>query len=188
MQYTYGTAVTIPDTAALPPASLDAMIRRGLNHYFGNEQSAKVTAFKDKFTKENPGTEASPEAIAAFQAEIIGAALEALNSGNVGTSVRGPRVEPQEAAELAIAKREVTDILRANGIKPPKGDEAVQFADGTTKTMAQMVAKRRENFGDRIAKEAAKVIAEQRRKADKAKAEAAAITDPKAKTADALGL
>jgi len=173
------------DTAKLPQASIDALLRRGVSHYLGNEQASKLTAWADAQAKAEGGSVPTDEQKAARKAELVREALAALAAGTVGTRVAGPRVEPIEAARNAIAKREVTEILRGAGIKPPKGDEAVKFADGTTKTMAQMVATRLEKFGDRIEKEAQKKLAEDARRVKAAQAVAA---QAEAKTADALGV
>jgi len=40
---TYGTRTL--DFNTLPPASLVAMVRRGVSHFFGNEMASKVAAY-----------------------------------------------------------------------------------------------------------------------------------------------
>lgn len=187
-QVTYG-AVTV-ETASLPPVSAEAMIRRGLSHYFGNEQAAKVTALKDKWIGDkdaNPeATPATDEQVSKWLAEARQAAFEKLMAGTVGAGrLTGPRIDPIESATLAIAKVEVTNILRAAGVKPPKGEETVSLA-GEAFTMAQLIERRLAKEGDRIAKEAAKRVADQKKKAEKAKADVASAGENK--TADALGL
>jgi len=172
------------DTATLPVASIDSLLRKGISHFLGNEQASKVTAWVESVTKEK-NVAPTDEEKAAKKAEFIKSAIEALVAGTVGTRVSGPRVEPIEAARNTIARKEVTDILRAANIKVPKGDEAVKFADGTEKTLAQMIATRLEKFGDRIEKEAQKKLAEDARRVKAASATVAAV---ESKTADALGL
>src|SRR5665213_1092378 len=142
------------DPTKLPVESINALLRRGVSHFLGNEQASKLTAWVESVTKDG-GAVPDDSAKAAKKTELIKAAIEALASGTVGTRVSGPRVEPIEATRNAIAKKEVLDILRAANIKVPKGEEAVRFADGTQKTLAQMVATRLEKFGDRNEKEPA---------------------------------
>ena len=180
---TYGEHTV--DPTKLPVASINALLRRGVSHLLGNEQASKLTAWVESATKDANGAAPTDEAKAAKKAEFVKAALAALAEGTIGTRVSGPRVEPIEAARNAIAKKEVLDILRAANIKVPKGEEAVRFADGTEKTLAQMVATRLEKFGDRIEKEAAKKLADDARRVKAAQATTAAA---ESKTADALGL
>ena len=172
------------DPTKLPVESINALLRRGVSHFLGNEQASKLTAWVESVTKDG-GAVPDDSAKAAKKTELIKAAIEALASGTVGTRVSGPRVEPIEATRNAIAKKEVLDILRAANIKVPKGEEAVRFADGTQKTLAQMVATRLEKFGDRIEKEAQKKLADDARRVKAAQATTAAA---ESKTADALGL
>jgi hypothetical protein len=173
------------DTDKLPAESIAALVRRGISHYLGNEQAAKVTAWVEAHIKANSGANPTDEAKAAAKADFIAKALSVMLSGEMGTRVSGPRVEPIEAARNSIAKAEVLAILRSAGIKPPKGDEAVKFGDGTEKTLAAMIATRLGNHADRIEKEAAKRLADQARVAKAAKA---AVEAAPSKTADALGL
>jgi hypothetical protein len=171
------------DTDKLPAQSIEALLRRGLSHYLGNEQASRLAGWANSQTEAN--TPPTDEAKAEKKAEFVTSALEALLAGTVGTRVSGPRVEPLEAAKLSIAKQEVTTVLRNAGIKPPKGEEAVVFADGTKKTLAQMVATRLERYGERIEKEAQARLRDVARK-QKAAAEQAAQAE--SKTADALGV
>lgn len=175
MNITYGNFEI--DTDKVPAANIAAMIKRGIAHYLGNEVAAKVSAKSED--------NASDEQKAKLKAELQAEAFDKLMNGEVGSSVRGPHVTPIESKIAQIAKKEVLDILRANGIKPPKGEESVKFADSTEKTLAAMVATRREKFGDRITKEAEKALADEARKAKRAKDEAAQV---EAKTSEALGL
>ena len=180
---TYGTHEI--DTDKLPVESIAALVRRGISHYLGNEQAAKVTAWVEAQVKTANGVAPSDEAKATAKAGFVAKAIEVMLSGEMGTRVSGPRVEPIEAARNSIAKAEVLAILRSAGIKPPKGEEAVKFGDGTTKTLAAMIATRLANHADRIEKEANKKLADAARAAKAAKAVADAA---ETKTADALGL
>lgn len=185
MQIQYGNIAI--DTAKFHPMSIDAMVRRGVSHYLGNEMASKVVAWAEVQTKAgNPPTDEQKQAQKElFQAE----ALAALEAGTVGQGAsRGPRVDPVTAQIAAITKREVLTILRNQGVKPPKKvDDLVTFGDGTTRTMEQMTVKWlagndvNGSFGQkglpnepRIRKEAEKHVAEIARKERKAK-EAASI-------------
>lgn len=179
------------DFAALPQSSLVAMLRRGVSHYLGSEQASKVTAYFDP-DKGEPVADTSPEAKAKVKAEYVAKAIDALIAGTVGVSVRGPSVDPIEAIVNRLARKEVLDVLRASGTKPPKkADDKVKFANGAEFTLAELVARRLDadrpsgvdvkgDFGpkgqphkERLTKEAQKIAKEQQAKADKAKASAA---------------
>lgn len=186
MQFNYGTIAI--DTAKFAPTSIDAMVRRGVAHYLGNEMASKVAAWEENQKK--AGVEVTDEAKAGMKAQFQLEGLEALESGTVGTSSRGPRVDPITAATAAIAKREVIDVLKANNLKAPKGEEGITFPNGQVKTMADMIAGRiaHPDHGPRIAKEAAKKVADDERKAAKAKADAAKRDKAQPFSADELGL
>lgn len=177
---TYG-AFTI-DTATLPSASLDAMIRRGISHYFGSEQASKVVAW---FNPEHDDAESRPdskEARDTKKAEFQQTAYEVLMAGAVGVSVRGPSVDPLSAVIHRLAKAEVKTILGTFKLKfPVKADDTVELPDGSKVTGAELIARRLDPAKpsgvdkktgvahiDRIKKEAEKIIAEQKKKNDKA--------------------
>jgi len=196
MQFQYGDIAL--DTAKFHPTSVDAMIRRGVSHYLGNEMASKVVTWEasenkarqEAATKEGRATynPVSDEDKAAQKALFQADALAALEAGTVGVSNRGPRVDPLIALMQSIAKREVIDTLKANGIKPPKGSDIVTFGDGATRTMEQMVEKRLGLHGERIKKEAERHLAELARKAEKAKKEAAGRETKGLVAASELGL
>lgn len=168
---TYGTDTF--DFGKLPAESLAAMLKRGVNHFFGNEVAAKVTAWKNKFAEDNGGTQPGDDEIAAKRAEVHADFLGKLLNGTVGISTRGPSVDPVEAEMERIAKREINGILKTNNAKwSGKGDERkVTFADGATASMDEMVDRRLANadHGPRIRKEAEKAIKAAAREAEKAK-------------------
>lgn len=193
------------DFATLPVASQIAMARRGLVHFLGNEQAAKVSAKANreadlaaKAFKEANGREATADEALAFVASdetkqewklgFIAEGVKALAEGSVGMGARGPAVDPVEAEMERIAKRQVTDILKANGIKVPRKDEAVTFNDGSTKTMEDMVEGRLAKNSDAIRKEAEKAVKDRKRQQDAAKAAAAKAAEAGAKSAEDLGL
>jgi hypothetical protein len=170
---------------SLPEVSVHALLRRGLSHFLGNEQASKVTAWAKRFEEENK-REATEEEKAKAKADYIAAALTALNEGTVGNVVRGPKVDPITARVQKLAKKEVLDILKAQSIKAPKGDEVITFGNGETRTMEQMVSKRIELHGERFAKEAKKQLDAEAKKAEAVKETVASVGDNA--TAEALGL
>lgn len=191
MQIQYGTHKL--DTANFHPTAIEAMVKRGISHYLGNEMASKVTAWVESENKERakaipPGPAVSDAEKDSKKNEFQLAAISALANGSIGQSNRGPRVDPLAGQMQAIAKREVLDTLKANNIKPPKGDDIVTFGDGATRTMGQMVEKRIALQGARIEAEAKKHLAELARKAEKAKKEAASRESKGAVAADELGL
>lgn len=181
---TYGTNAL--DFAALPQSSLVAMLRRGVSHYLGSEQSSKVVAMFDP-DKDEPVADSSPEAKAKAKADFVAKAIDALIAGTVGVSVRGPSVDPIQTIVNRLARKEVLDVLKASGTKPPKkAEDKVQFANGTAFTLAELVSRRLDStrpsgidskgdFGtkgqphvERLTKAAQKIAKEQAANADKA--------------------
>ena len=139
------------DITKLPPASLHRLASYGFAHYLGNQAQSKKVAWKDKEENAN----ATDEQIAAKLKEIQTSMFNAVISGEMGVhATRGPSVDPEEAEVERLAKAEVIATLKANNIKVPKKDEAVKFANGTEKTMDQMVETRIEKHGDRLRTEA----------------------------------
>lgn len=184
---TYGDITR--DPSKLPEATLKALLQRGFAHVLGNEKSSKVVGQARKHIAGDDGkTEfvskeaiqalrlASPELFNGWMATAIADALSAIDDGTLGTRTGGGgvRVDPVTAAMNSIARSEVTTTLKANGLKVPKGEETVEFANGAKKTMAAMVATRLEKNGERIRKEAEKQVADAARRRAKIEAEAKA--------------
>lgn len=185
MQLEYGKLSV--DTATLPEASLNALIRKGWAHFMGNEQASKVTAWKAKLVDGTPATDTAPavagrepseDEISAAKDAYQAAALKALQDGTVGVSVaRGPAVSPEETIMRGLAKAEITATLKANGLKVPTGEAVVKFGDGQSFTMAQLIARRLEPEGEgrsyaqggRLKAEAAKEMKRRAREIEKAK-------------------
>lgn len=195
------------ETTKLPEASVQALLRRGLSHYLGNEMSSKVVgkvaghikSAKEAWGKANEGAtaddvteasfEPSDEVKAAWKAEALAEGLKALAEGTIGNQVRGPRLDPLETAKLDIVKKEIFAILDANKLaRPKKAEDVVVFGDGTSKSLQQMIDNRFANHGDRIAREAEKKVAEDARRLAKAKSEAASRVANGPVTATDLGL
>lgn len=171
MQVTYGTNTF--DFTKLPEATALAMLKRGVTHFLGNEQAAKVTNWKKKFVEDN-GAEPGEDELAAKKAEFVEAGIVAMNEGTVGAGSRGPAADPIEAEMERIAKREINGILKTNGAKfVGKGDDRkVEFGDGSRFTMDELVDRRLANteHAARIRKEAEKAIKAAAKAAEVAKA------------------
>lgn len=191
-QFTFGA--TTVDVATLPSVSVDALVRRGLSHFFGNEVASKVTSAKAKYVEDkesNPNGDApSDEQVSAWKEHFIAEGAAKLTAGTVGIHVpKGPSVDPLEAEISRLAIASVKATLKGAGLKAPKDDEVVKFPNGTTRTMQQMVDKRTADQLDALTKEAKKNLAD---KAKRAKAAQAAIEAAKAsgtnEDPDALGL
>lgn len=164
---TYGKHTINVD--ALPAASVRAMLRRGVSHFLGSEQASKVTAYFDPESKAEGRLEDTPENREKVKADFQAKAIEALNAGTVGVSVRGPAADPIETIVRRLAKAEVTNILKANGVKfPAKADDTIEMPDGSKFTGAQLVDRRISGHGERLNQEAKKIAAEQAKKAAKA--------------------
>lgn len=184
---TYGKHTV--DFSTVPAQSVTAMLRRGLSHFLGSEQASKVTAYFDLDRKLAEGetrledTEANREII---KQEFQAKALDALLAGTVGMSTRGPTVDPITTIINRLARKEVHDLLKANGVKPPKkADDTVEIG-GKKYTTDQLIARRLDPSGpagvdtkgafghagqshiERLTKEANKIAADQAKKNAKA--------------------
>lgn len=172
------------DLASLPSKSILALISRGLTHYFGSEQASRVKAWKDAVLEETKA-EPSEDEINVKKLERHDIAMKALVDGTIGVRAVGITLDPLDKIKEQIARQQVADILRANGIKVPKKDEAVTFPNGESKAMEDMIKTRLEVNGEAIEKEAKKAL--KARTDAKAAAEAAA-KNASEKSAAALGL
>lgn len=144
------TSFTVP-LANLPPVSLHRLASYGLAHYLGNQAASKVVAWAEK--DENKG--ATDEQKAAQKATVQAAMFAALLDGTIGSHAsRGPAVDPEDAEMDRLAKAEVLATLKANNIKAPKGEEAVEFASGEKLTMDDLIDRRVAKHGERLRVEA----------------------------------
>lgn len=173
------------DFAALPQTSLVAMLRRGVSHYLGSEQASKVTGYFDPDREDENKMDDTPENRAKVKAEYVAKAIDALLAGTVGVSVRGPTVDPITVIVRRLARAEVINILKANGVKPPKKATDIIKTSGGDFTLEQFIDRRLDptipsgmdkksgvSHHDRLTRDAKKIAAEQAKKAEKA-AEAA---------------
>jgi hypothetical protein len=195
---TYGEITR--DESKLPAESVKALMSRGFAHYMGNEQASKIVArIRKELAEGKPEVfEATRDMVQAYrtdheaqvakwQEEVWKIALAALDEGTVGVSTRGPSKDPIESAMATIARREVVDVLKGNGLKAPKGEETVALG-GHSFTMDQLIERRLEKHGERVRKEAERAVAEAKRKSDRLQAEAAKAKANGPVTAEALGL
>lgn len=192
LKVTYGN--TTLDFAVYPASSLVAMLRRGVTHLLGSEQASKLQGKIERLlagdSKESKAAfealsdverraairgwrEANPTLLAEMAQGLQEEALASLAAGTVGTSTRGPSVDPLSAVQNRLAKAEVVNVLKAHKIAvPKKSDDVVEFPNGDKFTMAVLVARRlaHPDHGARVVKEAKAVIAAQERANKKAEA------------------
>lgn len=164
MEITYNKVTFNTDT--LPAVALEALMRRGASHYFGNECASKVTAWVEAEIKE--GRTPSQEAKDAKKEELQALALKALLDGTVGTSVRAPRGNGVDSVVRQIAEKEVRDILKAQKLAMPSGEKKIKFPDGTELGRVELVDRRIAKHGDRLHKEAETELKRRDREAQKA--------------------
>lgn len=178
MIVTYGEHTL--DFSVLPPKSLEAMLKRGVSHFLGNEIASKVSTRKKKHAADNAGAELSADEAVALRNEFTTNALAALSAGTVGTASRGPAADPVDAEAERIAWSEVQLVLKSNNIKASgKGDERVwEFANGAKFSKDELIERRITNaeHKDRIFKDAEKNIKARAKKLSTAKVEGDALS------------
>ncbi len=143
LKITYGPHTV--DFATVPAQSVTAILRRGLSHLLGNEVASKVTTYFDPDRKVAEGEtrmEDTEENRAKMKADYQAKALDALLAGTVGTSVRGPSVDPITAIINRLAKAEIKTLLNENGVKMPKKATDTVEIGGTAYTVDQLIARR----------------------------------------------
>lgn len=157
--FTYGDHTI--DFAGLPTTTIEALLRRGVTHYLGNEQASKVVAWA-KAQEVAP----SDEAKAARKAELVAAAVAAMADGTIGTrppSTAKPRVtDPVESIVRKLAKAAVVALLAKNGFAVPKGDATVKTGSGEF-TMDELIARNVTKNGEAYRVEAKKLVAAEAR-------------------------
>lgn len=123
----YGDAFEI-DTDTLPETSVTALLQRGINHYFGNEQAAKVSNMRKK--AEADGEEFSDDqaesALAGFRAD----AMTALEDGTIGSRSGGPKLRGLEKFVFDVAVGELRVHAAKKNVKWPSGKGAAERIAG----------------------------------------------------------
>ena len=181
---TYGDITR--DPAKLPAISTAALLARGFSHLLGNEQASKIVAkIRSALAEGKPDgyeatradvqafREANPALVSQWSDEAKANALKALDEGTLGVHVaRGPSRDPIESAMHAIARGEVSEVLKSNTLKVPSGEKTVTLG-GEAFTMDALIDRRLAKHGDRIRKEAERKVAESERKAKRLREESA---------------
>lgn len=153
------------DTADLPSASIEALLRRGITHFLGNEQASKVTSWAKR-----QEVAPSDEAKTAQHREYITSAIAALNQGTIGVRVAKEggstaKLDPVGSMVRKLAKGTVVTLLGKAKLKVPKGDAKVATGSGEF-TMAELIDRQIAKGGDALVAEAKKAVeAEARRNA-----------------------
>lgn len=155
--------------ADMPMTSVVALAQRGFNHVMGNEVASKVKTYKDN--TENDQSDAAIETFAKAKRDEFMAKIMA---GTLGIRTVGAAVDPVEAEMEKLASAEITEQLKANGIKwqrdrdasgkVVKGSEAfVALSDGKF-TRDELIERRLAKHGDRLRETAEKNIKARERK------------------------
>jgi hypothetical protein len=182
------------DLTTLPERSVFAMTKRGIGHFLGSEVSSKVNAWaKGLVNEDKTPREPTADEVTARTAQIRKEFLDALLAGTVGSRASGSAgtartADPVEREMAKIARVEVTDILKAQKLKVPKGDAVVTFGNGATRTMAQMIENRLTTAKDKDGRLCGERIRAEAEKAVKASAKKTAAVTADASSAADLGL
>lgn len=146
------------DTTALPPATIDALIKRGLSHVIGNECASKVSGMVKRDAEAEPAKVWSADEKTAALSAARSEASAAILDGTLGARVVTPKSDTVEGIMSAKARTEVQNVLKDAGLGvPKKADEKVTTASGSF-TMAELIARRIAKHGDRLKKEAEKEL------------------------------
>jgi len=138
---TYGQHVI--DILSLPPKSVEALIKRGLTHYLGNEQAAKVSGWiadqipdSDTMSKEQRKAaikafrESNINDVMAKTNAVVAAAVAALTEGTIGVrAVAGPKADPVEKVMRELAIAHIAANLAKHGLKMPTGNKTVTIGE-----------------------------------------------------------
>ena len=183
------------DTSAVPAASIAVMLQQAFNHRLGNQVASAVVA-RAKNETGNPdldreGMKAFREAnaglIAEWEHELRQGVVADIMAGTLGVSKeRGPRKDPVEKEFNSLVLSFVKASLKQSGRKLPKDDETVlNFGNGITRTRSQMLANAAASQGERLYKEAEKIVTERARLEARMSRDAAKSED---QSPEALGI
>ncbi len=166
------------DETKIPTNVVNRLLGRSIAHILSNECASNVLGKSRRAIVGKDGdpksvTEAmletyrnaNAEQLQKWSDEFCSGKIAAIYDGSLSVRVaRGPSRDPVEAAARAIAKSEITAVLKTNGLKWPKADETVevggQEVDGDT-----LIDRRLANVehGARIAKLAERKVADDKR-------------------------
>lgn len=149
------------DPRELPEVTIHALLRKGLTHFMGNEQSSKVSTWTQDEIAE--GRKVTADAKAAKLAELQVDAWKQMLEGKIGVSSRGPRGTALETVMRTIAEKRVKAALGAAGMTLPTGDKQAVFPNGQSFTRAELIQRQLAKYGDEIKTLAEKEIADQAR-------------------------
>lgn len=158
------------DTAALPAASIEALLRRGITHFLGNEQASKVTSWAKRQAAATPPVVVTDEEKTAQHKVYIEQAIAVLNAGTIGqrTAKEGgstAKLDPVGSMVRKLAKATVVTLLGKAKLKVPKGEAKVATGSGEF-TMAELIDRQIAKGGEALVAEAKKAVeAEARRNA-----------------------
>ena len=183
------------DTSTVPAASIAVLLQQAFNHRLGNQVASAVVA-RAKNETGNPeldreGMKAFRESnaalIAEWEHELRTAVVADIMAGTLGVSKeRGPRKDPVEKEFDSLVLAFVKASLKQSGRKLPKDDETVlNFGNGITRTRSQMLANAAASQGERLHKEAEKIVAERNRLEARMSRDAAKVED---QSPDSLGI
>jgi hypothetical protein len=183
-QLKYGDLVV--DYHALPEASKYALAKYGASHYFGNMQSSKMVT---RIVKAMVGTgiddikvwrAANADKVTEWTKEHLASALADLNNGTVGQRTGGgggPRKDPVETKFAQLVVKDIEAVLKASAnpglvklFRKAKAGESIDFGGGFVRTRQQMIDATVSQHGDRLRKDAEKLVRDEFRLAEKSAA------------------
>ena len=200
--------------SSLPPASLVALVQRGLSHFLSTEVNSRLVAAIRAEIVATGGESAPrklgdvtsdairdfredrPEWVEAKQAELVQAAVDAIRAGTL-VRERAPRDVPGgisgvERRARALAWSTGVDglpslesILVSNGIKPPKGTSTVTIG-GQAFSRDDLIDRRLAKAGDALRALATAQLESERAAKAQAKSEARTNPAPEASLAELI--
>lgn len=184
----YGENINLP-LADIPADSLHALAQRGLSHELGNVVASKIVGLIRKAINPEKPSEVSTDAVRVWregnasainawtsteQTEIVKAILDG-TLGVRAVSARGPALDPVETVMRRLAEGQVVEILKARGLKLPKGEEVIDFGSGVTRTRKQMIDNRLASNSDELRRVAQRQVNEAKRLREAAAKEAPGV-------------
>lgn len=154
------------DVFALPDVSKLALIKRGLRVVLGSEAARTVHTLRGKLEDPALATDdwESTQLAAAQQALWDKIVAGTFGHREPGVSGRAPVVtDPVEKEARALARQEITDILKSENKAFPTRGKAVEFAEGVSLDGETLIARRLAKHGDRLRGEARKIVAARQR-------------------------